>query len=90
MRRLASFATAPWQSGHRKQYEPRSSSAHTRTVRSSAVSCTSPQLGQFARIVVTAPSPSLVVMEPTFAGCFPSCVGTALPFGTPWGPLESV
>ena len=59
MRRLASLATARWHSGHRKQYEPRSSSAHTRTVRSSAVSCTSPQLGQFALIVVTA-HPSLV------------------------------
>ena len=52
MRRLASLATARWQSGHRKQYEPRSSSAQTRTVRASDVSWTSPQLGQFALIVV--------------------------------------
>ena len=67
MRRLASLATAWRQSGQRKQYEPRSSSAHTRTVRSSAVSCTSPQLGQLARIVVTAspiPGPLEVPQRP--------------------------
>ncbi len=79
MRRLASFATAPRQSGQRKQYEPRSSSAQTRTVRSSAVSCTSPQLGQFALIVVTAPSPSLVRWVRIRAA---DSGGTDLPFGS--------
>ena len=59
MRRLASLATARSQAGHRKQYEPDSSSEHTRTVRSVARSCTSPQLGQLARIVVTVKVPLL-------------------------------
>ena len=70
-------------SGHRKQYEPRSSSAHTRTVRSSAVSCTSPQLGQFALIVVTAsPGPCLV-----FATT-PALAGVTYPSATACGRLR--
>ena len=85
MRRLASLATAARQSGHRKQYEPRSSSAHTRTVRSSAVSCTSPQLGQLALIVVTAsPVPGPLRGPATH----PPCRRLYTPFGRPLGPLE--
>ena len=86
MRRLASLATARWQSGHRKQYEPRSSSAQTRTVRSSAVNCTSPQLGQLALIVVTAsPVPGLFEFPPARR---PGRLYTTLR-QAPLGPLES-
>src|SRR4051794_19046481 len=80
MRRLASFATARRQSGQRKQYEPRSSSEHTRTVSSLAFSCTSPQLGQFALMVVPAVRPWSVPVPRLSRRC--------LPFGRPQGWLE--